>query len=313
MPDNPPFLFLFKMLRYKKKKTHLKDAAICFSGQVKYFELCYPYIKKNLLENFKSYDVFCCAEDDENINKINLLNPAKVEKVKSAEVDNKIKSILKQLRRQNYVKFFFPESSRFNLRNVYQQMYKIEGAFKLLENYMAEKNVSYKYFIRIRFDFLPLDPINLSSFNITKNEIIVQNMNKGPEKDQINDMFCITSDFNTFKSYCSIYSTFPKIVLEKIPFKPSKIQKIYFFFEKKYVYFLFFFLELFPQKPFRDLLGILLIFPKKFYRNFKAKFRGSMERALFHHLKEKNLRIREEKINFVILRDPMTGLFMFSR
>ncbi len=48
----------------------IKNAAVCFSGQAKNFELCYPYIRKNLLDQIGSHDIFCCVEDDENADKI---------------------------------------------------------------------------------------------------------------------------------------------------------------------------------------------------------------------------------------------------
>ena len=49
----------------------IKTAAICFFGQARMLDLCYPYIKKNLLDpigkNGKDYDIFCCVEDDEDL------------------------------------------------------------------------------------------------------------------------------------------------------------------------------------------------------------------------------------------------------
>ena len=297
-----------------KSKPLQKDAAICFSGLVKHFELCYPYIKKRLLDNFSSYDVFCCVEDDGDADKIKLLNPTITEKIKSSDVDKIIAPELKRLKKQNYKRFFFPESRSFNLRNVYQQIYKIDRAFKLLENYMKEKNISYKYFIRIRFDFLPLNSIDPSKLKMAKEEIIVPNMNKGPEKDQLNDMFSVTNNFETFRTYCTLYDHFSKTVLEKLPFNPSRRQKYYFHLEKIYMNVLsFLFKRIKKKKFFRNLFGFCLLLPKKIYKKFKNETRASLERVLFYSLKaDERIKIREETINFMILRDPMTGLLFFG-
>lgn len=259
----------------------IKDAALCFSGLAKNFELCYPYLKKNLLDNLGDYDIFCCAEDDENVHKIDVLNPVKIEKIKSSDVDKIISKELVALKSQNYKKFVFPETSGFNLRNVYQQIYKIKGAFKLLERYMKENNVSYRYFIRIRFDFLPIDNINLDNFNIKNGEVIVHHL-RTLHKDQINDMFSITSDFETFKFYCLVYDHFSKIVLGKLPFNPTPRQRRFFIFEKHYSSFLFFiFKKLTKKKFFKNVLGFLLLLPKKFHKPFKDQFRACLERVFF--------------------------------
>lgn len=293
----------------KNNSAKIKNAAVCFSGLARNLDLCYPYIKKNLLDQIGSHDIFCCIEDDENADKMQLLNPVKSEKINSKDVDKIISNELKSLNRQNYKKFFFPESSRFNLRNVYQQVYKVNRTLELLEEYMKEKNISYRYYIRIRFDLMPIDAINLKNLNIHEKEIVVNKMSKGSDKDQIDDMFCITSNFETFKSYCSVYKKMREIILEKIPFKPSLSQKIYFFFERKYVYGLISLFKIMPSKKFfKNLLGFLLLLPKKFYKNFKARFRSSLERILFYCLEEKKIKIREEKIDFVIVRNLTDGL-----
>ncbi|MDD5699639.1 MAG: hypothetical protein PHH00_00390 [Candidatus Nanoarchaeia archaeon] len=296
----------------KNNHPKVKNAAICFSGLAKNFELCYPYIKKNLLNQIGSYDVFCCTEDDENADKVNLLNPVISKKIKSSEVDKIIKPELKALKNQNYKKFIFPESSGFNLRNVYQQIYKIKEAFNLLEHYMKENNVSYRYFIRIRFDFLPINEINPKTLGIKKGEIVTPPL-RTSDKDQINDMFCITGDFSAFKSYCLVYDNLSKIILEQLQFNPSPIQKFYFFLEKQYVSALFFlFRKLTSKKFFKNILGFLLLFPKKFYKQFKGSFRACLERVFFYHLKSEKKAVREEKIDFIIVRNLTDGLLTFS-
>ena len=123
----------------EKKKPVVKQAAICFSGMVRTLDLCYPYIKRNLLDNLESYDIFCYAEDDKDFKKIKLLKPTKVRKIKSSKVDEIIKEDIKFLNKRNYIDFISPQSHRLNFRNIYQQLYKIHGVFKLLEDYMKRK------------------------------------------------------------------------------------------------------------------------------------------------------------------------------
>jgi len=299
----------------KNNQTKVKDTAVCFSGLAKTFELCYPYIKKNLLEQIGSYDIFCCVEDDENADKVNLLSPVKLKKIKSSEVDKIIKNEIKYLRKQNYRTSLYIESFRFNLRNVYQQIYKINQSFELLEEYMKKEKITYRHFIRIRFDLLPLDNLKPENFAIKKNEIIVPHVRIQHPSDIFNDMFCITSDFDTFKSYCSIYRNFKDIVQKELSFKMTFLQRLYFFFEKNYISFFFFILGKLSRKKgiiYRNLLGLALSFPKLFYKNFKYKNKYSTERALFYYLKSEKIKIKEMEINFVIVRSLDDGLLIFG-
>ncbi|MEK6925733.1 MAG: hypothetical protein AABW50_00480 [Nanoarchaeota archaeon] len=301
----------------KGKKIIAKNVALCFSGQIKKFELCYPYIKKNLLDNIGSYDIFCCAEDDSDLGKIEMLNPFKLEKIKSSDVDKIIKEKNKELNKGNYKHYILPQSSKFNFRNIYQQLFKIKGAFNLLERHMKENNVNYNYFVRIRFDFLPLDIIKIEDFKLKKNKIAVPRIRlKDTEpRVQINDMFCIAKDFDTFRIYCSMYDNYEDIIQKEISLKANFMQKTYFLFEKCYNNF---FLLLFnkPGKKYgklpKNILGFALLFTKMFYREFKTRNRCNLEKAFFYLLKSEKKNIIEETINFVIVRDPMEGLLIFG-
>ena len=304
------------ILMKKNRKQIVKDVALCFSGQVKNLELCYPYIKKNLLDYLGSYDIFCCAEDDSNVKKIKILKPKKSVKVKSSEVDKIIKAELKELRKQNYKTSIFPESFRFNPRNTYQQLYKISQSFEILEKYMKEENVSYKYFIRIRFDFLPLDVIKLASFNLKKKEVVVPDIKIPHPKDLFNDMVYMAKDFDTFKSCCSLYQNFRKTIEQELSIKPTLIQKLYFFLEKNYLYFfLFLFKKLNKnQRRFpRVFFGFALLLPKRFYKEFKAKNRYGTEKVFFYYLKSEKISIKKKKIDFVIVRSLTEGFLIFGK
>lgn len=299
----------------KSGKTIVKDAAICFSGLAKNFELCYPYIKKNLLDQTGSYDIFCCVEDDENAGKISLLNPVKIEKVKSSDVDRLMKDDLKSLKKENYKTILFPESSKFNLRNVFQQFFKVKKTLELVENHMKEKNTSYRHFIRIRFDFLPFDQIKVDDLKVRENEVVVPGF-KGPRTaNEVVDMFYIAKDFRTFATCCSLYDNFSKVMQQNLPIKRNLIQKLYFAFEKGYTslfFFLFKTLNKKNRKFLQQLLGVMLLFPKMFYKKFKIQYAMNTERIFFYTLKSANKTIREEKISFVIVRNITDGLLILA-
>jgi len=300
----------------KNKSKRTKNVALCFSGQVKNLELCYPYIKKNLLDHIGSYDVFCCAEDDENLKKIKLLKPTKTKKIKSSEVDKIIKDEIKALHKQNYKTSIFPESFRFNLRNIYQQLYKINQSFELLEKHMEEENVNYNYFIRIRFDFLPLEVIKLEDFKIKKKEIVVPGIKISHPKDLFNDMFYITKDFDTFRSCCSLYYNFKKTIEQKLSIKLTFSQKLYFLLERNYGSFFFFLFKKLNKKqrkfP-RYFLGLTLLFPNMFYKEFKAKNKYGNERVFFYYLKSEKIKIKKKKIDFIIVRSLTDGFLIFGK
>ena len=298
-----------------EKKKSVKNVAICFSGKVKHLDLCFPYIKKNLLNHLGTYDIFCCAEDDKDLEKLKLLKPLKIEKVKSFDVDRLIKPEIKSIDKQNYKTLIFPESFRFNIRNIYQQLYKINKSFQLLEDHMKKENVSYNYFIRIRFDMLPINTIDPRKFKFKQGEIVVPKIINLKIKDQINDMFCITKDFESFKDYCFLYKNFRQTVQEKVSIKPSFFQGIYFLLEKFYRSFFIYFLKTINKKQIkflRQILGVILLLPNLFYEDFKERKRCNLERVLFYYLISKNKIIKRKPMDFVIVRAFDDGLLIFG-
>ena len=179
---------------------------------------------------------------------------------------------------------------------------------------MDEKNISYKYFIRIRFDFFPLDVIKLEDFKIEDNEVVVPSHKGVSLKDEVIDMFYVTKDFNTFKLCSSLYDNFINLILKNISIKPTFFQKFYFFFEKNYSNFFFFLFKKLNKKqrklP-RYLLGLTLLLPKMFYKDFKFKNTCNTEKAFFYNLKSEKKIIKQKKINFVIVRNLTDGLLIF--
>ncbi|HTZ42010.1 MAG TPA: hypothetical protein VMC07_02275 [Candidatus Omnitrophota bacterium] len=297
------------------KEPKIKNAAICFSGQLRTLELCYPYIKKNLLDLLKSYDIFCFIEGDANPERLKMLNPQAIKTVQSSDIDHLIIKDLRQLRRNNYKKFIFPETPRFNFKNMFHQFYNIKGAFTLLREHMDKENISYRYFIRIRFDFLPISEINPENFKMRENEVIVPNYCGTRPENEIVDMFYITKDFDTFKTCSLIYDNFANLLKNGFVMKFSVLQKIYFFLERNYLYFLFaVFNKINPKsnKFLKQILSILLFPPKLFFKDFKVKNETSSERILFYYLKSEKKVITEKKIDFIIVRNPGDGLLILG-
>lgn len=298
----------------KNSPQTMKNAAVCIFGMAKNFELCYPYFKKNLLDVLGSYDVFCCVEDDENASKIGILKPVRLKKIKSSDVEPLIREDVRALKRQKYIKNLFIESSRFNIRNLYQQLYKINQVFELLTEYMKEKKVGYKYFLKLRFDLLLMNKLNPEDFGIKDNEIIVPSQKMPMVSDAVNDMLCITCNFDVFRSYCSLYNNFRKIIEEQFLLKTNFLQRLYLLCEKGYSNFFFLLLGKLSKKKkiYRNLLGAALFIPKKFYKNFKNENKCYLERILFHHLKSENKEIRKMKMDFIIVRSLDEGFLIFG-
>ena len=79
---------LFRLLQLLMKKKW--RIAFCFAWQARTLDQTYLFFQKNLFDAAKEqwfdYDVFCAVEDDEDVDKVRLLNPTIVEKIKSDDV-----------------------------------------------------------------------------------------------------------------------------------------------------------------------------------------------------------------------------------
>lgn len=152
--------------------------AFCFSWQVRTLHQTFSFFKKNLFDSAKEqwfqYDVFCAVEEDEDVGKVNLLNPTKVEKIKS----NKVKEIIDQ-KWGHFIKYEYAEKYGYSLKdetpNVLQQLYKICQSIKLKNIYKSEKNISYDMVFKLRFDTPFPRKLNFKNIlsTITKSDKIV--------------------------------------------------------------------------------------------------------------------------------------------
>jgi hypothetical protein len=284
-----------------------KTAAICFFGQARTLNLCYPYIKKNLLDplgkNGKDYDIFCCVEDDEDGYKINLLNPTKILKIKSENTEKILRKDINFLERQNYKKFISRIDSRtpHPIRNLLQLLYKKKLCYNLLEEHISEKKIEYKYFIRTRFDLLLIDKIDLSKIKILEKEIFVP-LNKEITQlvQGIDDCFCVSSSLKTFRHYCNIINNLKNLMLNRHSLQLSLFAKFYFAIEKKYKSFLIKFLK--GKNYFKATFYLLTFIPDiLFYRNLRKKMIG-IHRLLPEHIQEKGYKIKNVKLNYALMR-----------
>ena len=120
--------------------------AFCFSWQARTLDQTYTFFQKNLFDAAKEqwfeYNVFCAVEDDEDVDKVNLLNPTKVEKIKSSEVEKLIEKKHGEFIRHELSNYWYVWKDW--CVKFLQQMYKI--------NFEHEKNLTYDIVFKLRFD-----------------------------------------------------------------------------------------------------------------------------------------------------------------
>jgi len=136
--------------------------AFCFSWQARTLDQTYLFFQKNLYDAAKEqwfdYDVFCAVEDDEDVDKVNLLNPTKVEKIKSSDVEKIIyekywKNLSENILGNDY--FFSPKAWHSQSQDLYsylQQLYKLWKSIELEKCFRYENNIKYEIVFRLRYD-----------------------------------------------------------------------------------------------------------------------------------------------------------------
>lgn len=145
--------------------TRKPRIAFCISWQARTLDQTYLFFQKNLFnaakEQWFDYDVYCAVEDDEDADKVNLLNPTKVEKIKSSDVEEIIKEkywnfIDNEMYKYWYVAYTWTYS-------LLQQIYKLQRSIRMI------KNIEYDLILRLRFDIIFLNKLNFNSiFERTK-------------------------------------------------------------------------------------------------------------------------------------------------
>lgn len=130
--------------------------AFCFSWQARTLSRTYTFFQKNLFDAAKEqefdYDVFCAVENDEDVDKVNLLNPTKVKKIKSSEVEKIIeKKYWDFIRNEFPIKYFHSWTERSTV-NMLQQYYKVWESMKIKMEYEKDNNLKYDIAFKLRFD-----------------------------------------------------------------------------------------------------------------------------------------------------------------
>ena len=289
-----------------------KKAALCFFGQARTLKRCYPYIKKSILDPLgkpkKDYDVFCCVEDDEDAKNVELLNPIKVVKIKSSEAKEVFKKDLTFLRDNNYKRFVCRIGPRTPdpFLNMMQQIYKKKLVYNLLENHMKETNTDYKYFVRARFDIVPVEEINIQKINLAKDDLVVPKNDSIKIHDGIDDCFSVSYDLHTFGIYCGVIDNIKKLVLERHSLKLTGFKKIYFLFEKRFKNTIIRFFG--KSKHINTIFSLLTMLPDGiFFKSIRNKLVGN--HTLLKYQMEKNgKKIKEEKMNYAIIRKNYEGI-----
>lgn len=187
--------------------------AFCFSWQARTLNQTYLFFQKNLFDAAKEqwfdYDIFCAVEDDEDVDKVKLLNPVKIEKIKSSEVEKKMQF---DINNDKNLKYFDCDYARFLPWAVQQQWYKIEKSFIIKDDYKKEKNLKYDIVFRLRFDVYFTSKINYNSvLNIVQDEwkVICNRYWKYPnEIRSITDLYFICSDEDSTKLIDNMFSKF---------------------------------------------------------------------------------------------------------
>jgi hypothetical protein len=151
--------------------------AFCFSWQARTLDQTYLFFQRNLFDAAKEqwfdYDIFCAVEDDEDVDKVNLLNPTKIEKIKSSEVEKIIETkygeFIRTAFRTKYKRAYYTYEK---VVNYLQQIFKVSSSIKLCGN--CER---YVLIVRLRFDTIFINKLNFKSIvkNLKNRSIICNN------------------------------------------------------------------------------------------------------------------------------------------
>ena len=141
-----------------------KKIAFCFSWQARTLEQTYLLFKQNLFDVAKKqwfdFDIFCAVEDDADVEKVQLLQPLKIEKIKSHKVEQLIREKYEDFITTIYPHQYWVAGFTKYCYNTLQQFYKVSKSMQLKANYEAEKDLSYDIVLKLRFDAPFPRPLN---------------------------------------------------------------------------------------------------------------------------------------------------------
>ncbi len=272
-----------------------RKIAFCFSGQARTFNKTYPYFKKNLFDSAKEqwfdYDIFCAVEDDEDLEKINIMNPTLIEKIKSSNVKKMIEEKYWKILKQNWKKYYYYDSILYPIINWIQQFYKIYIVNKIKNQYSIKSNIKYDMVVRVRFDTIFINKINfIEIFKNIKKWIILNKI----DFHKICDHFA----FGTNKDmdvYCSLFNNFWKLLLNnKINFKKKIILKIEYIISLPII--------ILQKIWFRKKTMEYFLCKIRFNKLDKYIYIFTHERIMYENIIKQNINLEYTNISFIITR-----------
>lgn len=213
---------------------------VCFSGEPRFVEECYPLIQKNIISINPKIDFFVHTWYSEEISGIKLYNNSlssfgeshikenAVDKIIdlydpiSIEIEKPRKFINSDLDWGNSLDKYFGggnssmnnlEFKRIKINNFYSFMYSNMKSLTLKKKYELENDFKYDFVVRLRFDNIIKSPIIFSNFN--SNYFYYQEMNQPDNmiSDWIN--FSNSENMDSFSCIFNNFERFAKISLEK--------------------------------------------------------------------------------------------------
>lgn len=198
--------------------------AFCFAWQARTLNQTYQLFQQNLFDAAKEqwfdYDVFCAVEDDNNSGNVDLLNPVKVEKIKSINVEKIIEEKYWDFIRNEFpIKYShaWTEKATFNML---QQYYKVSKSINLKIEYEKDCHIEYDIVFKLRFDVPFPRKLNFKKLLSTiknNNDCVICNKHKKSIvtrviwAESIDDIYFIMSD-NASNSLASIFDNWKEIL-----------------------------------------------------------------------------------------------------
>jgi hypothetical protein len=183
--------------------------AICFSGQPRYIEEGFFYVKKNILDKYENVDVFVHSWwSSEYINKGFIGTNVKRDCFYESDTVEKIKKYY------NPIDCIFEKQIHFDINHninygkqnplaVYSMFYSIYKSNQLKSEYESKNNFKYDLVIRCRFDIV----INYFDLNLSDKDkyiFVGGEHHHGGQSGIPNDQFAISSSQN-MDLYSSVY------------------------------------------------------------------------------------------------------------
>lgn len=276
-------------------QTKKPRIAFCFSWQARTLDQTYLFYKWNVFDAAKEqwfeYDIFCAVEDDEDKDKIKILNPVKIELIKSSDVEIDIKNVHQDYINKHLNNDFSFCRSRFWIERSLQQFYKIERSIKIKEEYQTEHKITYDIVCRLRFDTIFISKINFNKiFKNVRNSVIWIDCYDWYSRKywKIQDFFLFWNE-NDMNKLWNLYSSF-SIALKWWEIKCKILYKIVnFFIELNLSLNKFLWHRIFPVVPLEQINSL-----------YSTVF--TTESIFYYFIINQWIKVKKEKFSFIILR-----------